>query len=93
MKRHLLLALLLLTPIQAFAQGSPQPTPKEQMDEAAKAAEQAAKDLISIMGIMLRSIPQYEMPVILENGDILIRRVPKEPAAPDEEPPADGSKT
>lgn len=93
MKRHLLLALLLLTPIQAFAQDSPQPTPKEQMDEAAKAAEQAAKDLISIMGIMLRSIPQYEMPVILENGDILIRRAPKEPAAPDEEPPADGSKT
>lgn len=92
MKRHLLIAFLLLAPTQALAQGSPQPTPKEQMDEAAKAAEQAAKDLISIMGIMLRSIPQYEMPEILENGDILIRRVPKEPAAPDAAPPADGSK-
>lgn len=37
----------------------------------------------------LEDLPQYEAPVILPNGDILIRRKPDAPAAP-EDPSEDG---
>jgi hypothetical protein len=32
------------------------------------------------MGLFLQSIPQYEAPEILKNGDIIIRRKNPEPA-------------
>jgi hypothetical protein len=37
------------------------------------------------MGLFLQSIPQYEAPEILENGDIIIRRK-NPPPEPDQKP-------
>ncbi|MFC1672674.1 hypothetical protein ACFL12_00840 [Pseudomonadota bacterium] len=40
-------------------------------------AEKGARILILGLDVLLQSIPQYELPVVLENGDILIRRIQK----------------
>lgn len=85
MKHTLLIALLMFSPLAATAaegaaDGGEDPLrlDNQQIDEATKAMEQAAQNLINILGLILRSIPQYELPVILSNGDILIKRVPKD---------------
>ncbi|PPR12380.1 MAG: hypothetical protein CFH41_00417 [Alphaproteobacteria bacterium MarineAlpha11_Bin1] len=36
--------------------------------------EQGAKMIFDALALVLKTIPQYEAPKILENGDILIRR-------------------
>ena len=76
MKIYLLAALVLLGPMLGAKSVAAQdaPPPREQLDDAAKAMEEAAQNLISLMGLVMRSIPQFEAPVVLENGDILIRR-------------------
>lgn len=60
------------------------------LDEMAKALEQfgpaVAPALESLMS-MVDDMTNYEMPEMLENGDIIIRR---KPDAPPVEPPADG---
>ena len=40
--------------------------------------EEGAKMIFEALNLVLKAIPQYEAPEILENGDILIRR--KNPA-------------
>jgi len=96
MKHSLLIALLLFSPLAATAADAPQdPLALEdsQIDEATKAMEQAAQNLIHILGLILRSIPQFEAPEFLPNGDILIRRVPKnQPKTPDQQENPDSSK-
>ncbi len=37
--------------------------------------EQGAKMIFDALDLVLKAIPQYEAPKILENGDILIRRI------------------
>ncbi|MCW8915864.1 MAG: hypothetical protein OQK24_08415 [Magnetovibrio sp.] len=55
----------------ALAQSSQsQPSPQEQLEDAARM-------VLGTLKMIMSSIPQYEAPVILENGDILIRRKPK----------------
>ena len=58
----------------AFAQEA---APPPQMPTPTTAEDNGARKLIEGLGILLRSIPQYELPEVLENGDILIRRIPK----------------
>jgi hypothetical protein len=41
-------------------------------------AEEGAQKLIFALELMLQAIPQYAMPEILDNGDIIIRRVDPE---------------
>ena len=48
----------------------------QEIDDAAKAAIEAAEHLITAMQMFVDSLPQYAAPEILENGDILIRRLP-----------------
>ena len=57
----------------AWADGhSAQQDPREMLEESMRSVMMALK-------LFMKSIPQYETPVILENGDILIRRKhPKE---------------
>ncbi|MBL4748898.1 MAG: hypothetical protein JKY17_09230 [Magnetovibrio sp.] len=95
MKHYLLVSLLLLSPLSAAAAENDQGIfggPK--IDDATRAMEEAGRKLVSILGIILHSIPQYETPVILPNGDILIKRVQKQnPApAPDTSRQPDGSR-
>ena len=52
----------------AWADGhSTEPDPREMLEESMRSVMMALK-------LFMKSIPQYETPVILENGDILIRR-------------------
>ncbi len=57
------------------ADKTPQETPREMLEDATRKALQAFE-------LMLKAIPQYEAPEILDNGDIIIRRKKPEPAAP-----------
>ena len=43
--------------------------------------EEALDDLLEMLEFMLHAIPQYELPEVLENGDIIIRRVHPEPVS------------
>lgn len=46
---------------------TPEQDPREMLEESMRTVMMALK-------LFMKSIPQYEAPVILENGDILIRR-------------------
>ena len=71
-------------------------TPAEDRDRAEQMAREAMERLMQALDLLIESIPQYEMPVINENGDIIIRRKrhpdPNEPKAP-EQPDLDSTKT
>jgi hypothetical protein len=64
---------------------------EEKADEAEKAFKDAADKLMTALRAMLRAIPQYEMPEITEEGDIIIRRKRMDEEPPDhpEPPPKD----
>ncbi len=75
MKRCLtagIVSLFALTAVTAFA------APQEQKDPQALASE-GMQSLLQAMELMLLAIPQYEAPIVNENGDIIIRR--KNPSA------------
>ena len=49
-------------------------------------ASEALEGLLMLLEGIIESVPQYELPEVLENGDIIIRRVPEEPeVSPEEE--------
>jgi len=62
------------------------PAPKDHMQEQAeRALKEGVQTILRALETMFKSIPQYEMPEILENGDIIIRRKkPKDKKAPDD---------
>jgi hypothetical protein len=84
---HALLLIGIVAPAPAaFAQNSDKPTqesPKEMLEDATRQALRAFE-------MMLKAIPQYEAPEILDNGDIIIRRKRPQPEkpAPSDRPPA-----
>lgn len=67
-----LLAVGLLAPLGGALGGS------NEGDGRQKGAEDLAREgvdrLMKALELMLQAMPQYEMPVINENGDIIIRR-------------------
>ncbi len=71
------LALALALPPAVRAQeatpGEPQPgTPSEM-------AREGLEQMLRALRLLVQSIPQYELPEVLENGDIIIRRKHPEP--------------
>jgi hypothetical protein len=71
------LAALLLASGPLAAQESP--------DDPLARAEEGMRQILTALQLLLATIPQYEMPEVLENGDIIIRRVqPETPADPDD---------
>jgi len=68
-----------------------------QRERAEKFARQGMERLMQALDLLLQSIPQYELPVINENGDIIIRRRhesgPKEPAPAPVQPDVDRTNT
>ena len=52
-------------------------------------AEEAAEKLMLALELMLMAIPQYAMPEIMDNGDIVIRRLNPENGETSDEPEAD----
>ena len=55
-------------------------------------AEEALQRLLSLLDVITGSIPQYELPEVLGNGDIIIRRVQPEPGEDPDEAPEDEGK-
>ena len=49
-------------------------------------AREAIEQLMRALELMIQSIPQYEMPEIEENGDIIIRRKRQTPDSEPHEP-------
>ena len=61
-------------------------TPAAADDDLVPEATEALRGLLTLLEGIIESVPQYELPEVLENGDIIIRRVPAEPEeAPGEE--------
>lgn len=77
-------ASLAATPGAALAQ---QDTPRAEQQSPGALATEGLEKLMLALELMLQAIPQYEMPEVLENGDIIIRRVPEggRRAGPDED--------
>jgi len=63
---------------------TPPESPSEMISEA-------TRTILKAFEIMMRSIPQYEVPEVLENGDIIIRR--KHPESEKPEPKKAPTKT
>ena len=53
---------------------------QEEAERARRMIEEALGNLIAGLKLVMDTIPQYEAPEILENGDILIRRKRDDPA-------------
>ena len=54
-------------------------------------AREGLEQMIRALNLLVESIPQYELPEVLENGDIIIRR--KHPERKTEEPEFDETAT
>ncbi len=88
-------ALISVIFLSAFLVGAGTPTglraaQHDQSGRAEDMAREAIQQLMRALGLMIDSIPQYELPVIEENGDIIIRRKrraprpePGQPGAPE----------
>ena len=79
--RALLLAAALLAASPALASDTP---PSERLrEELERTAEALAGNLgrlLSTFEEVARELPRYEAPQMLDNGDIVIRRKPQDPA-------------
>lgn len=71
MLRAALLAAVLASASPALAQTQ---APRDSAKEAEEIAREALDKLMKAMSALMKSIPQYEMPETLPNGDIIIRR-------------------
>ncbi len=56
------------------------------VEEAEKAIKEGGRRILRALEALMMSIPQYETPEVLENGDIIIRRKRRDPS---ETPPAE----
>ncbi len=73
------MVIVLLGSGMAVAQSRPPPSLEQQTDEAARAMRDALEKAMRVLDGVLGSIPQYEAPEVLPNGDIIIRRIPQGP--------------
>jgi len=86
----LLLGLgLVLTPPAAQAQeNAPGTAPQNSPGEMAR---EGLEQMLRALRLLVERIPQYELPEVLDNGDIIIRR--KHPEPKSEEPEFDETAT
>lgn len=69
---------------------------KNTREEVERLAREAAERIVAALEVILQAIPQYELPEIQPNGDIIIRRrnpppeLPPGPPKEKPEPPATG---
>jgi hypothetical protein len=66
--------------------GAPQARAAEE-ETPSELAREGMERMLRAIELMIEMIPQYEMPEVLENGDIIIRR--KQSSPDTEEPPED----
>ena len=86
--------LVLLSATVAQAQSRP-PNLEREAEETARAMRDALERAMRLMDGVLGSIPQYQLPEVLPNGDIIIRRIPTPKAEPPTRraPPAEPNRT
>ena len=80
----LLLATFIALAFPSTAQDT-SPKPPAPLENLGPVIEGEMQRLMGILEMFLRSIPTYDMPEILDNGDIIIRR--KRPDGAPDEPP------
>ena len=61
--------------------GEPARAAEAEEEDPKELARQGMERMLRAIELMIEMIPQYEMPEVLENGDIIIRR--KRPPEPD----------
>ena len=85
----LTLAVLIMvsTPVISAELYKAQTAPSQQKNPE-DMIEDGMKMILNALQLLLKSIPQYEAPEVLENGDIIIRRV-----RPGEKAPNSGDET
>jgi len=88
----LLGAALALSPLAAVEAQSPKPEAAQQ-DSPRDMAREGLEQMLRALRLLVESIPQYELPEVLENGDIIIRRKNPEGAPESEEPDFDETST
>ena len=83
--KHIIVATI-ATLIAAGPTQAQKPTPKDDMQEQAeKALKEGVQTILRALETMFKSVPQYEIPEVLDNGDIIIRRKkPKDTKPPDD---------
>lgn len=81
-------ALVLAAP--AVRAEDPQPGESPQ-DSPGEMAREGLEQMMQALRLLVQSIPQYELPEVLENGDIIIRR--KHPKPESQEPEFDETAT
>jgi hypothetical protein len=70
-------ASLAAAPGAALAQQDGDSPPRSEEKAPRELATEGLQKLMLALELLLQAIPQYEMPEVLENGDIIIRRVPE----------------
>lgn len=78
-------AMLMLAPAwwALAAEDSEEESIERQYEELEEQAREGLATLMMALETFIEQIPQYELPEVLDNGDIIIRRV--NPEAPPEE--------
>jgi len=85
LRPHLAAALLAAAVIVAAP--APLTAADEEVETPSELARQGMDRMLRAIELMIEMIPQYEMPEVLENGDIIIRR--KNPPPESDEDPAE----
>ena len=67
--------IVISTPV-IFANPHKVQAPPSQQKNAGDIIEDGMEMILNSLELLLKSIPQYKAPEVLENGDIIIRRVP-----------------
>ena len=87
--RRILLGLTVTTALAVSATAFGHPVQDEGVGRDPGAfLEDVTEEVFRVLELILRSIPQYAAPEVLDNGDIIIRRIHPKPETP---APAPGS--
>ncbi|MFQ5618338.1 MAG: hypothetical protein ACE5FR_05130 [Rhodospirillales bacterium] len=81
--RRILLALTVTTALAVSATAFGQPAhDKDAPKDPGALLEGVTEEVFRVLELILQSIPQYAAPEVLENGDIIIRRIHPKPETP-----------
>lgn len=81
--RRILLALTVTTALAVSAPAFAHPVhDKDAPKDPGALLEGVTEEVFRVLELILQSIPQYAAPEVLENGDIIIRRVHPKPEPP-----------
>ena len=83
------LAIMIAAAPASAQQRNPPPDPREKAEEAFR---DGARIIMRALQLFLESVPQYEAPEVLDNGDIIIRRKQRNPRPEEKKPPGRSDK-